>query len=72
MFSVTGDYSRKQFPDFEGNLTDEDVTIPSGKIWFSLLYPMILKEELATIQTFKSGGQGRFCQTRPGLRQGFP
>jgi hypothetical protein len=58
VFSVTGDYSRKQFPDFEGNLTDQDVTIPSGKIWFSLLYPMILKEELATIQTSKSGTQG--------------
>jgi hypothetical protein len=58
VFSVTGDFSRKQFPDFDGNFTDEDVTIQSGKIWLSLIYPIILKEELDTIQSFKSGGQG--------------
>jgi len=58
VFSVTGDFSRKQFPDFEGDLTDEDVTIQSGKIWLSLVYPVILREELDTVQTFKSGGQG--------------
>jgi len=58
VFSVTGDFSRKQFPDFEGTLTDQDVTIESGKIWLSLLYPIILRQELDTIQTTKSGGQG--------------
>lgn len=58
VFSVAGDFSRKQFPDFEGNLTDEEVTIQSGKIWLSLIYPIILREELDTIQTLKSGDQG--------------
>lgn len=58
VFSVTGDFSRKQFPDFEGNLTDEEVSIQSGKLWLSLLYPIVLKEEYDSIQTFKSGGNG--------------
>ncbi len=58
VFSITGDFSRKQHPDFEGTLTDQDVTIESGKIWLSLLYPIILRQELDTIQTTKSGGQG--------------
>jgi hypothetical protein len=58
VFTITGDYSRKQFPDFDGNLTDEDVTIQSGKIWLSLIHPVVLREEFATIQTFKSGGHG--------------
>lgn len=58
VFSITGDFSRKQFPDFEGNLTDEDVSIQSGKLWLSLLYPIILREEYDSIQTFKSGGNG--------------
>ncbi|MEO8617499.1 MAG: hypothetical protein ABI600_20380, partial [Luteolibacter sp.] len=58
VFSITGDFSRKQFPDFEGNLTDQDLTIESGKIWLSLIYPIILKQELSTIQTTKSGGHG--------------
>lgn len=58
IFTITGDYSRKQLPDFEGNLSDEDVTIQSGKVWLSLLHPLVLKEELDTIQTFKTGTQG--------------
>jgi hypothetical protein len=58
VFSVSGTYSRKKFPDFEGNLTDEDVTIQSGKIWLSLIHPIVLKEELETIQSTRTGGQG--------------
>ena len=58
VFSVTGDYSRNEFPDLEGVLTDEVVTVESGKLWLSLLYPVILKQELNTIQTFKPGGDG--------------
>lgn len=57
IFSITGNYSRKQLPDFEGDLTDEDVTIQSGKVWLSLLHPLVLKEELDTIQTFKTGSR---------------
>ena len=58
VFTVTGDYGRKQFPDFDGKLTDEDVAIQSGKLWLSLIYPLILREETDTIQTHKSGAQG--------------
>ncbi|NJM38471.1 MAG: hypothetical protein HC845_11765 [Akkermansiaceae bacterium] len=58
VFAISGDYNRSKAPDFEGKLTDEEVTISSGKIWLSLLYPVILKEELETIQSYKSGGQG--------------
>lgn len=58
VFTITGDFSRKQRPDFEGVLTDEDVTIDSGKVWLSLIHPLVLKEEYDTIQSFKTGGQG--------------
>lgn len=58
VFSVTGDFTRKQFPSFGGTVTDEDVTIESGKFWLSLLYPLILKEDLAIIRTESAGGQG--------------
>ena len=58
MFEVTGDYNRKRVPDFEGVLTDEDVAIRSGKLWLSLIYPVVLKEELDTIQSTRTGGQG--------------
>jgi len=58
VFDVTGDFSSKQFPNFDGTFTDEDVSIQSGKLWLSLLYPIILKGELDTIQTFTSGTNG--------------
>ena len=58
VFSVTGDFSRKQFPDFEGIFTDEEVTIESGKLWLSLIHPLVLREELETVQTIKSGPGG--------------
>jgi hypothetical protein len=58
VFSVSGDFSRKRFPNFSGNLADEDVTIESGKFWLSLLYPLILREETEIIKTATAGGQG--------------
>jgi len=58
VFEVSGDYRRKDVPDFEGIFTDEDVTIQSGKLWLSIIHPIILKEELDTIQTVSSGSRG--------------
>lgn len=58
VFAVTGHFSRKQFADFEGNFSDEEVAIQSGKLWLSLIYPLILREETDTIQSTKSGGGG--------------
>lgn len=58
VFSVTGDYSRKPFPDFDGNFAAEDVTIQSGKVWLSLIHPVVLKWDIDTIQTSRHGGRG--------------
>lgn len=66
IFSVTGNYSRKQVPDFNGQLNDEEITISSGKLWVSLLYPIILREETDTIQSVRSGGQGGLVERSQG------
>jgi hypothetical protein len=58
VFTVTGDFARRQFPHFDGSVTNEEVTIESGKFWLSLLYPLILREETEVILTSSSGGQG--------------
>ncbi len=58
VFSISGSYKRSQFPDFDGSLNDDEVTIESGKIWLSLLHPVILKEETSIIQTLRKGGGG--------------
>jgi hypothetical protein len=58
VFSVSGNFTRKQFPSFSGVVTNDDVTVESGKLWLSLLYPLVLREELQMIQSANSGGQG--------------
>ena len=58
VFAVSGNFKRSQVPDFDGSLTDTEVSISSGKFWLSLLHPIVLKEETEIIQSVKSGGQG--------------
>jgi hypothetical protein len=66
VFSIKGDVNIRQQPDFEGELADSDCTIDSGKIWLSLLYPVILKEEFDTIQSYRTGGQGGLVKRQQG------
>jgi hypothetical protein len=63
VFSYNGNYKRRGVPDFDGNLTDEDVTVESGKLWFSLIHPLLLKEEINGVRTFTIGG-GSSAKTR--------
>ena len=58
VFAITGRYSRKNFVDFQGNFSSEDVTIQSGKIWLSLLSPLVLRMETDTISTQRGGSPG--------------
>lgn len=58
VFSITGNYSQKRVPSFDGSITDFEITVQSGKVWLSLIYPLVLKEEADTIMTIRSGGQG--------------
>lgn len=58
VFTVNGEYTRSQFPSFSGGFTDEDVTIQSGKVWLSLIHPLVLKWDIDTIQSFKTGEKG--------------
>lgn len=58
VFSISGDLTRRNIPDFNGVFWDADQTIESGKVWFSLIYPLILREELEVIETRRSGGKG--------------
>lgn len=58
VFDVKGGFSRERFPEFNGVASDEEVTIDSGKVWLSLLHPVILREELETVRSVRSGGIG--------------
>ncbi len=57
-FSVKGQFSRSNFPNLEGRLLDEEVSIQSGELWLSLIFPVILKEKIQTIQSFKPSEAG--------------
>lgn len=58
VFSIKGSYKRHRFINFEGKTIDEDVTVESGKIWLSVVYPLIIKHELDTIQSYTEGSSG--------------
>lgn len=60
-FKMSGEYRRRGVPAFDGSKTDEEVAIESGRIWLSLIHPVILKQEWVAIQTFhpsEAGGPG--------------
>lgn len=58
VFSIKGEFTRSSFPNLEGRLIDQEVSIESGELWLSLIYPVILKEKLQTIQTFSPSSGG--------------
>jgi hypothetical protein len=66
VFSVTGSYSRKRVPSFDGKVSDLDITIESGKMWLSLLYPLVLKEEADSIVSIRYGSQGNASMSGQG------
>lgn len=69
-FSLQGECHLKNVPDEEGTARDVELSIVSGKVWFSLLHPMMLRQEVEAVQTLSgmSGGrsvriQGRMVTT---------
>jgi hypothetical protein len=58
-FAVQGDVSLKGDVSLGGESSDSEITINSGKIWCSLIYPLVLREEYETVQTLVQGkGKG--------------
>jgi len=58
VFSLTGDYQRRGAATADGEKRDEDVSILSGEVWLSLVYPLVLREDLETVQTMVTGAGG--------------
>ncbi len=56
-FAVQGDVSIKNEAGLDGSTATGELTIQSGKIWCSLLHPLVLREEYQTVRTV-SQGQG--------------
>lgn len=63
VFEVAGDLDVKSMPAYDGSLVDADVSITSGRIWASLIYPILLREEYDTVQS-------RTVKTAAGVRGG--
>lgn len=58
VFSISGHYQRRGAATVDGEKRDEDVSIVSGEIWLSLVHPLVLREDLETIQTLVTGADG--------------
>jgi hypothetical protein len=58
-FAVEGDVTLKDHVGLGGETSEREITIRSGKIWCSLIHPLVLREELQTVQTLSNGsGEG--------------
>jgi len=57
-FAISGNYSTEDKAGADGGKSDGDVTISSGKIWFSLIHPLVLRQELDTIVTLSTESDG--------------
>lgn len=66
-FAVSGDVSVKGRANVEGALGDQEISIRSGKVWCSLLYPLVLREELDTVQTVTTGSGGATVKVQGGV-----
>jgi hypothetical protein len=54
-FAVQGDITVRSRTDLDGSTTSGELTIQSGKVWCSLLHPLVLREEYQTVSTLSSG-----------------
>ena len=57
-FDVSGDLTSEGRIYDDGTRNDLEISITSGKIWFSLLYPVVMKQELDTVLTLSSDSGG--------------
>jgi len=62
-FTVQGDVSIRNELSLDGGSRSGELTIQSGKIWCSLLHPLILREEYQTVKTVTEG-QGNGPKTK--------
>lgn len=74
VFSLSGDMRVRDQLQVDGSHHDVDVSITSGKIWASLLYPVLLREEYDTVQTStqregKRGGPESKIQGAVGVKK---
>lgn len=57
-FAISGDVDTKEQVSLTGTVSDNKATIKSGKVWCSLLHPLVLREEIDAVITLTEGGEG--------------
>ncbi len=58
-FDVTGSVELKPGTDDQGRATSGEATIEKGRIWFSLLYPVVLRMDLDRIVSYETRDKGQ-------------
>lgn len=58
VFSITGNFQLKQSGRVDGNTESGEMEIEEGKIWMSLLQPLVLREEWKSIVTVSEDAGG--------------
>jgi hypothetical protein len=57
-FAISGDVALKNEALLSGQLMDREASIKSGKVWCSLLHPLVLREEYEAVVTESEGSGG--------------
>ncbi|WP_411827737.1 hypothetical protein [Luteolibacter sp. AS25] len=66
VFSMEGSMTMKPYENDLGQIIETETTVDEGKIWFSLLYPIVLRKEMDTIQSTVTKESGK----KVGIQQG--
>ncbi|QTN34085.1 hypothetical protein HZ994_17755 [Akkermansiaceae bacterium] len=66
VFEVSGAVKLDEDTDDQGRTTSGEETIESGRIWFSLLYPVVLRGEMAMIVSYDTREKGKLVEQLQG------
>jgi len=66
VFEVAGDFEVRDRVQADGTRLDLEVAVDTGRIWASLLHPVLLREEYDTVQTRVQRGEGGVARREQG------
>ncbi len=69
VFEVSGSIELKPETDAQGRAITGEETVESGKVWFSLLYPVVMRSELEMVVSYDTREKGKLVEQFQGKAQ---
>ncbi len=71
VFDVSGSIELKTDTDEQGQPVDGEETIESGRVWFSLLYPVVMRSELHKVVSYDTRKNGKLVAQFQGKAEDY-